>query len=155
MRFEGYISAGPLEFRFHGRFSCKSRSQANNKASQNINCIQRQDTSTESSYTWEAVYAYIAKALPIVIVLENVAGLMAKLGAEPMSDAEYICERFRALGYYTIIYKFDAECFGSRASRLRIYFIGWLVVPGDSLVPGPIMDIVKTRYSWLENFIHS
>ena len=62
---------------------------------------------------------------------------------------------FGPWGYYTIIYKFDAECFGSRASRLRIYFIGWLVVPGGSLAPGPMMNIVKTRYSWLENFIHS
>ena len=70
------------------------------------------------------MYTYTANTLPFVTVLENVAGLLANLGVDALSDAEYMCDRLRALGYYTIIYKFDTECFVSRASRLRIYSIG-------------------------------
>ena len=56
------------------------------------------------------------KALPIIVILENVRGLLSKIDADTLSEVEYICECLRSLGYYVQLYKFDAECFGSRAS---------------------------------------
>ena len=145
----------PWCFVFMAGFSCKSRSQASSTASTNVNCIQRQDTSTETSATWEATLAYIRKALPIIVILENVRGLLSKIDADTLSDAEYICECLRSLGYYAQLYKFDAECFGSRASRLRVYFVGWLIAPGASLLPGPRLQLATSKFAFLESFIHT
>ena len=59
---------------FMAGFSCKSRSNLNAKASANLHCVQNQDMSTETAFTWEAIHAYIAKALPFLLLLENVPG---------------------------------------------------------------------------------
>ena len=58
----------PWCFAFMAGFSCKSRSAANNKSTAHINCVHRRDTTAETSYTWASVYAYIAKALPSLLL---------------------------------------------------------------------------------------
>ena len=43
----------------------------------------------------------------------------------------------------------------SRASRLRVYFVGWLIAPGASLLPGPRLQLATSKFAFLESFIHT
>ena len=142
----------PWCFFFLAGFSCKSRSSVSSKSAANVNCIQRQDMDTETSYTWEHTFAYIAKALPVIILLENITALQQKPNDGSLSDCDYIIEQLRSLGYHVVLYRFDAECLGSRASRWRLYFIGWLVRSG-ALTQGPFMSMVQGQFQWLEGFL--
>jgi site-specific DNA-cytosine methylase len=101
-------------------FSCKSRTRCSSKSSQNLHCMQRQDLDAETSYTFEKIYAYIARVKPLLVILENVVGLLQKAPTDLMSDAEYVMSSLRKAGYMAKVFKFDCEHFGSRAARLRI-----------------------------------
>ena len=56
-------------------------------------------------------------------------GLLGKQSPESKSDAEYVVHCLQQLGYYTVVCQIEAECFGSCAVRLRLYFLAWLVSP--------------------------
>ena len=49
----------PSVFIFAAGFSCKSRASCSSKRSANVNCLQRQDAETETSFTFEGVPQYI------------------------------------------------------------------------------------------------
>ena len=140
---------------FMAGFSCKSRSNLNAKASANLHCVQNQDMSTETAFTWEAIHAYIAKALPFLLLLENVPGLASKGPCDSQSDADYIRACLMKLGYYVMQLKFDAECFGSPATRVRLYFLAWLVSAGACLEDGPRLGMSPARFAWLGGFLDS
>jgi len=114
---------------FWAGFSCKSRTRLSSKSSQHLNCLQRHDNEAETSYTFDKVYAYILRVKPLLIILENVVGLLQKASADALSDAEYVIEFLQEAGYVVKLMKFDSEDFGSKASRMRLYFLGWVVMP--------------------------
>ena len=93
----------PWVFAFQTGFSCKSRSTQSSKSSTHKHCIQTGQMDAETCYTWSHVWSYIKRALPMVVILENVRLLLEKaLDESSRSDAEFIIEQFQELGYYAI-----------------------------------------------------
>ena len=129
----GKMACPPPCTLFMAGFSCKSRSSLSKHAKTNLGCLQNRDASTETSSTFQGVFAYISKTLPATILLENVPGLAQKTSATAMSDAEWVLSELESLGYIARMFQFDAADYGSPASRERIYFAAWLVAPGKDL----------------------
>ena len=113
---------------FTAGFSCKSRSPLNNKRSSFKHCLQENNSEAETTHTFEYTYGYIKEHSPPIVVLENVTSLLEKEpGRVDKSDAEFVQSELQKAGYHVVIMKFDAESFGSRASRSRLYFLAWHV----------------------------
>ena len=150
---EAYI---PWSSVFTAGFSCKSRSSASSKAASHVNCLQNQDTSAETSFTFESIYSYISKVLPLVVLLENVVGLLQKISASATTDAEWVVTRLMSLGYYCKWFTFDAEFYGSPASRMRIYFVAWLICPGRPLEKTSVLfEKLAGEFQWLDSFLEA
>ena len=133
----------PWTWLFMAGFSCKSRTAMSSRRAGNKNCVQEQDTTTETSFTWEYIFQYIQQRKPRCVILENVKQLLEKsLDPDVASDAEYIVGQFAQVGYHCIVHLFDAADHGSRASRLRIYFLAW------QLHPSLDNELVKKRLQW-------
>lgn len=126
---------------FWAGFSCRSRTPLSSKAGQNVNCLQRHDSSAETSYTFDHIYGYIARVRPQWVILENVVGLMAKPSQDAQSDADFVLESLSKAGYVAKLFQFDCEDFGSKASRNRLYFLGWLVQSS-----GPALGATSAEY---------
>jgi len=118
----------PLVDVFLCGFSCKSRTSMSSRASQNINCVQKQDTDTETGYTFDKCFRYICKASPSWILLENVRALTHISDESAISDAEWICQQLRQIGYVVEIFVFDCLNYGSIQSRIRLYILAWIAV---------------------------
>lgn len=149
-------TAVPRCFFVMAGFSCKSRSSLNVRAAANKDCMQRQDLDMETSATFESIFAYITKAFPPMLLLENVTALCEKGVDSAQSDAEWLMSRLRQSGYYVKIFRFDADNYGSPASRLRLYFIAWLLFPGVPLEDGsPALKAITEATAWLDSFMET
>ena len=105
-------------------FSCTGRSPANRRASHNVNCIQPKRMDVSTSNTYEAGVAFIERARPDIVIMENVKELDQRIDDAP-SDAEFILEELRAKGYSAISVTFNAANYGAWCNRTRIYFLAY------------------------------
>ena len=134
---------------FTAGFSCKSRSSLNNKRSNFKSCLQLGMSEAETSQTWEYTFGYIKEQRPPIAILENVTNLMEKDSAKgEKSDAEFIETELQKAGYYVHMLRFDAETFGSRASRVRLYFLAW-EVGVDLTVHNELLQALHKSLQWL------
>eukprot|EP00969_Alexandrium_andersonii_P236880 10457003-Alexandrium_andersonii.AAC.1 len=108
-------------------FSCTSRSPANRNAKAKVNCIQTNDPDAATNVTFRGGLAYVDKARPFMILMENVKELDQKVGedSQDVSDAQAVVDEFEELGYVMAYHMFDAADYGSWAHRKRIYFFGF------------------------------
>ena len=106
-------------------FTCKARSPLNRNASKNRGCVQKESESTGESF--KSVRSFLAQHLPDAVALENVTGLLADVPDSGKTDAEYICETLRGIGYGTVVMAvLEASEFGSPAARKRVWWIACL-----------------------------
>ncbi len=70
-----------------------------------------------------AVSNYLKQCQPRCFILENVVGLLAENDAAG-SDADWIVEEMKQIGYYCQYHTIDARRYGSFADRSRVYFVG-------------------------------
>lgn len=117
---------------FWAGFSCKSRSRANSQSVRHMNCLQRHDDSAETSYTFDGIMGYVSRVKPRCVILENVIGLQQASPGQ-QSDADFVLDTLHDSGYVAKLFRFDSADTGSRATRVRLYFVAWLV-DGNSKV---------------------
>jgi len=109
-------------------FSCKSRSKLNPHSQTFIDCCQRGEGETRR--TWDATFRYVKKAKPFWLLLENVKELDST--TSDMSDAAFILDEICAVGYSARWMLLEAQRFGSRCRRSRLYLVGVLCVPPNN-----------------------
>jgi len=132
---------------FGAGFSCVSRTSLSSNCAKNRGCIQRQDLSTETAYTFAHNMAYIRRKLPLFVFLENVKGLCSVADGESQSDAQHIKGLLEELGYTVFLFVFDAADFGSIAARIRLYIIAFRVLPA-----GKVPRSTLSRWSQFHNY---
>ena len=98
---------------------CTSRTPLSSKSSSNLNCVQEQREAT--GLGWKAVHDTIQKHWPTVIGLECVKQLGQKSG-DDTSDADYILQCLRSLGYWAHSDVLEALDFGAPGPRERLYW---------------------------------
>jgi site-specific DNA-cytosine methylase len=121
----GSLQIIPYVALFSAGFPCVTRSPLNNKARKDgtqQNCVQQNVGKTGNG--WVAVEKFLRRACPKVVLLENVSQLMRKGPGDEMSDADYIMQALRHIGYTANLRIMEADEFGSVASRRRIYIVG-------------------------------
>ncbi len=63
------------------------------------------------------------------VALENVKNILVDVPGSDLSDAEWITQRLKQMGYETVIMaKLDAAMYGSPATRVRVW---WLASLGE------------------------
>ena len=68
----------PASFRYSGGFSCTSMSSQNKNHAAYKGCVQNEDKEAQTFVTFEGVFAYIRRLLPVLFMLENVTALAQK-----------------------------------------------------------------------------
>ena len=114
-----------LDF-FSAGFSCKSRSRLSSKSSSLVGCCQTGEGETGS--TWNSVRDYINRALPAMIMLENVTDLVQHKEGD-VDDAAFVVTTLSEMGYAARLITVEAASHGSFAFRQRLYLIGYKVSP--------------------------
>jgi site-specific DNA-cytosine methylase len=117
---------------FAAGFSCRSHSKFNANDASFVGCSGTEETSS----TWKDVEAYVDKAHPLLLVLENIDDCDMKSKGVAQSDAEYIVERLSELGYRSRWHTIRAEAHGSIADRTSLYLTGILVT--DTRTPAEV-----------------
>ncbi|KAI4268831.1 MAG: hypothetical protein L6R35_006726 [Caloplaca aegaea] len=100
---------------FVAGITCTDRAKTNGSAFKMVNCVQ-----TGAGKTGEAahlVLQVISKVRPELVILECVSGLAQNTKSSKQSDAEYIVNRLRQLGYGAGTITTDAQEHGSVARR--------------------------------------
>ena len=121
-------------FTFTCGFSCKSVSRANMFRSQFQDCL-RQNSGTTGK-TFRAAMRIIALCQPILVWLENVAGLS-------QGDREYVVKELERLGYVVVTVISDLRHHGIPCRRLRIWFLACLM-PGVDRVQRTLLQNTAT-----------
>ena len=98
-------------------FPCTSQAKPNNNRSLFQNCVAEEKGATGEGFAY--LSQYVATSLPEMITVENFE-TFADGGLQ--SDAQFIAERFRSLGYWAEYYPFDAADYGSVPTRARCYW---------------------------------
>lgn len=100
---------------------CTSRTPLSSKSAGNLNCVQDEKEATGLGF--KATRAVIEKHWPQVISLECVTQLGQKgSGADKPSDAEFICESLRSMGYWSHKDILQAQHWGAPNPRERLYW---------------------------------
>lgn len=147
----------PLVDVFLCGFSCRSRSSLSSRASQNTDCVQNQDTDTETGYTFDKCFRYIRKASPSWVLLENVRALTQVSDEGATSDAVWICQQLREVGYVVEMFVFDCLNYGSVQSRIRLYILAWIAAieegrACDVLVQKEKVDAAQAFWKGFPNY---
>ena len=109
-------------------FSCLGRTPLNKNSSKNVGCLQ--SGTTETGITFHHQAELIIRGRSKVNALENVKELTEKAMndtemQEQQSDVEFIIEHFRKHDFSVKMFRFCCTEYGSRVSRIRLYFIIW------------------------------
>ena len=113
----------PWIFFLPAGFVCADKSRMNQNSKNMKTSLQDGDGVTAE--TFEALYAYIRIALPVVLVLENLRDLLSPtLETKDLSEAAYVMRKLILLGYGIVAYTVSkAEKVGSGCVRWRLYFV--------------------------------
>lgn len=116
-------------------FPCKSKSKANHQRGEHAKCIE--EGTGVTGMGCQDLLAVIRRALPEVVVLENVPELAD--GGPGETDMDTIAKWFSELDYWLWWHVFDATDHGSLAVRQRVYSIALttLQVLVQPRLPGP------------------
>ena len=144
-------------FLFTAGFSCRSRTPLSCKSSANRNCLQNHQSDAETSYTFDHILSYIQRHSPTICILENVPALLQRdsQAANALSDADWVIAQLEEAGYLARYWKFGAEDFGSRAARVRVYFIAWCLPRLEKPVSPGVRAKLCDKVAWLERLFHS
>ena len=127
-------------------FVCTSRSKLNKNSKHNTTCVE--DGTGNTGITFEALFAYIALALPKMVILENVM--------EILNECEYIITKLKSIGYAAVVHVHASPTdYGSMATRNRKYFVAWRV-PTESSLPhkfGQYIEEMKVPSFPAERFL--
>ena len=125
-------------------FPCTTRAKTSRTSHESKGCVQRSEGATGEGFLH--VKHLISKTKPLLVVLENVIGLLETPGDsedESLSDADYICTELRKIGYGCSWFRFNAVEFGSPCVRDRIYLIGCLGISDTKPISNMGHDILR------------
>lgn len=94
---------------------CTSKSTLNSRRSENASCIQEGSSATGKGF--KATFDFLQSHLPDVVVIENVVGVQQE------GEEDFVLAQLKGMGYWTRTLLFNADTYGSAASRLRWYCV--------------------------------
>ena len=139
---DGSRMAVPSMFNLLAGFVCSDKSSMSCNAKKMKRGMQ--DHVGKTSESFDDLYAFIAVALPVVVILENLKSIMNQADVDSTADSIYVLRMMAKLGYAISMHIISrAPQHGSGAERTRLYFI-FIRVPlaiGNDIVQ--ILEIKK------------
>ena len=123
-------------------FPCTSRTRLSSLSSAQKGCVQGKTGATGE--TWDEIRQYITRCRPQCVLLENVVPL-AEVSEAGRSDADFIVDQLRQMGYWAIFVNFDCQVYGSPADRARLYFLAVAdLVDGNGSIEAFVKRLLKS-----------
>ena len=117
----------PFCFALDAGIPCTSRTPLSSKSSANMNCVQDEREATGLGFS--ATKKCIQRHWPTIVSMECVTQLGAK-GLDKPSDADWMCDSLREIGYWSDRRILQARDYGSYAPRERLYWAALLGIEG-------------------------
>ena len=111
----------PWTLIYFAGFVCVSRSPLNPKAAMNVGCVR--DKTSKTGISFDQIFGYVRNVMPWIFIHENVYGLDSK--KDGLSDTGYIVQLYWLLGYCARWRRVQAQEWGSRIRRDRLYLIAF------------------------------
>ena len=105
----------------------------------------------ETYMTFDYLYKFLLKAMPVLIILESVKEIFStELGES--SDGEFVLSQLRLAGYVVSTYiTSKAHELGSLPTRIRVYFLGMRVPKAIADSPAKIQELTEDIRSFSSN----